>query len=157
MLQDIHLETCPRYIRKQSEDVFLSQFIHIPWPQPDHFAILPGYIENAIIKGLLSNNHIGFHIKRYVKNFLMLCEKYADEVDFKNNIVHYNGREILVKDYPISVDITGLNTLAKSDEVLKQEKYIKKIKGNNFLIYRTERTDPSKNIVRGFKAYDLFL
>jgi trehalose 6-phosphate synthase len=157
MLQDIHLQTCPAYIRERAEEVFLSQFIHIPWPQPDYFGVLPEYMQEAIVKGLLANNIIGFHIERYVKNFLMICEKYADKIDFKNNIVHYNGRKIYVKNYPISVDVTGLNQLVKSDEVLKKEEYVKKIKGNNFLIYRTERTDPSKNIVRGFKAYELFL
>ena len=157
MLQDTHLETCPAYIREKREDIFLSHFIHIPWPQPDYFGIFPRYIEKAIVEGLLSNNHLGFHIKRYVKNFLMLCEKYADYVDFKNNIVHFKGREVFVKDYPISVDTANLTEFAKSEEVLKQEEYVKKIKGDNFLIYRTERTDPSKNIIRGFKAYDLFL
>ncbi len=156
MLQDTHLQTCPSYIREKFDDIFLSQFIHIPWPHPDYFKIYPKYIRKAIIEGLLSNSHIGFHIERYVQNFLMTCEKYADEVDFKNNIVHYNGREIFVKNYPISVDVRKLNEFAKSKEVLKQEQYIKKIKGNKFLIYRTERTDPSKNIIRGFKAYDLF-
>ncbi|HML06154.1 MAG TPA: trehalose-6-phosphate synthase [Methanobacterium sp.] len=157
MLQDIHLQTCPSYIRKNFEEVVLSQFIHIPWPQPDYFGILPEYMQKSIIEGLLANDIIGFHIKKYVKNFLMLCEKYADEVDFKNNIVHYNGRKINVNNYPISVDILGLKKLAKTDEVLKNEEYVKKIKDNNFLIYRTERTDLSKNILRGFKAYDLFL
>ncbi len=156
MLQDTHLQTCPAYIREKFDDIFLSQFIHIPWPQPDYLSIFPQYIEKAIVEGLLSNNHIGFHIKRYVKNFLMSSEKYAEEVDFKNNIVHYDGRKIFVKNYPISVDSYKLTNLAKSKEVLKKEQYVKKIKGNNFLIYRTERTDPSKNIVRGFKAYDLF-
>ncbi|WP_255360694.1 trehalose-6-phosphate synthase [Methanobacterium sp. A39] len=156
MLQDTHLQTCPTYIREKFDDIFLSQFIHIPWPHPDYFNIYPRYISKAIIEGLLSNNHLGFHTKKYVKNFLMTCEKYAEEVDFKNNIVHYNGRETFVKNYPISVDIKKLNEFAKSNEVLKQEQYVKKIKGNNFLIYRTERTDPSKNIIRGFKAYDLF-
>ncbi len=156
MIQDYHLETCPGYIREQFEDVFLSQFIHIPWPQSEYFSILPEYMQEAIIKGLLSNDIIGFHIEKYVKNFLMICEEYADEVDFKKNIVHYDGREIFVKNYPISVDAARLNKLARSDEVLKHEQYVKKLKGNNFLIYRTERTDPSKNIVRGFKAYDLF-
>ncbi|WP_331275708.1 trehalose-6-phosphate synthase [Methanobacterium veterum] len=156
MLQDTHLQTCPAYIREKFDDIFLSQFIHIPWPHPDYFNIYPRYIRKFIIEGLLSNNHLGFHTKKYVKNFLMTCEKYADEVDFKNNIVHYNGRETFVKNYPISVDTKKLNEFAKSDEVLKQEQYVKKIKGNNFLIYRTERTDPSKNIIRGFKAYDLF-
>ena len=156
MLQDTHLQTCSWYIRQKFDDIFLSQFIHIPWPQSDYFSIYPRYIEKSIIEGLLSNDHIGFHIERYVKNFLMTCEKYAEEVDFKNNIVHYDGREIFVKNYPISVDVNKLNEFAKSNEVLKQEQYVKKIKGNNFLIYRTERTDPSKNIIRGFKAYDLF-
>ena len=156
MLQDTHLQTCPYYIREKFDDIFLSQFIHIPWPHPDYFNIYPRYIRKAIIEGLLSNNHIGFHIEKYVKNFLMTCQKYADEVDFKNNTVYYNGREIVVKNYPISVDVKKLNEFAKSDEVLKNEQYVKKIKGNNFLIYRTERTDPSKNIIRGFKAYDLF-
>ncbi len=157
MLQDFQLQTCPAHIRKKFENIFLSQFIHIPWPQPDYLGIFPRYIEKSIVEGLLSNNHIGFHIKRYVKNFLMICEKYADEVDFKNNVVHYDDREIFVKDYPISVDVAKLNKLAKSEEILKYDEYVKKIKGNNFLIYRTERTDPSKNIIRGFKAYDLFL
>lgn len=156
MLQDTHLQTCPSYIREKFDDVFLSQFIHIPWPQSEYFSILPEYIQKTIVEGLLSNNHIGFHIKSYVKNFLMICEKYADKVDFKNYIVYYEGRETHIKNYPISVDIDRLNRLAESREVLKQEQYVKKIKGNNFLIYRTERTDPSKNIVRGFKAYDLF-
>ncbi len=156
MLQDIHLQTCPLYIRQKFEDIFLSQFIHIPWPQPDYFSILPDYIEKSIIEGLLSNDHIGFHIKKYVKNFLMTCEKYADGVDFKNNIVYHKDRKIFVNNYPISVDVKKLNKIALSNEVLKYEEYVKKIKGNNFLIYRTERTDLSKNIIRGFKAYDLF-
>jgi trehalose 6-phosphate synthase len=157
MLQDIHLFLCPIYIKEELDDVFLSHFIHIPWPHPDYFSILPDYMAKSIVEGLLSNDLIGFHIKKYVKNFLTTCEKYADEVDFKNNKVIHNGREIFVKDYPISVDDKKLKMLAKSENVLKKEDVIKRIKNDRFLIYRTERTDPSKNIIRGFKAYNLFL
>lgn len=157
MLQDIHLFLCPSYIKEKLEDAFLSHFIHIPWPHPDYFSILPDYMQKSIVDGLLSNDLIGFHIKKYVRNFLTTCEGYADEVDFKNNKVIYNGREVFIKDYPISVDDKKLKILAKSEEVLKKEEIIKKIKKDRLLIYRTERTDPSKNIIRGFKAYDLFL
>lgn len=157
MLQDIHLFLCPSYIKEKLDNVFLSHFIHIPWPHPDYFSILPEYMEKSIVEGLLSNDLIGFHIKKYVKNFLMTCEKYADDVDFKNNRVIYNGHDVLIKNYPISIDDKKLKSLAKSEEVLKKEETIKKIKKDKLLIYRTERTDPSKNIVRGFKAYDLFL
>lgn len=157
MLQDIHLELCPGYIRKEYEDIFLSQFIHVPWPQPDYFEIFPKHIQKAMIEGLLSNDIIGFHIKRYVKNFLMTCEDYADHIDWENNIVHFKGYETHVRNYPISVDTKNLKKKSKFEEVLKYEEYIKKIKGNMFLFYRTERIDPSKNIIRGFEAYDIFL
>jgi trehalose 6-phosphate synthase len=157
MLQDYHLYLCPGYIREKIEDIFLSQFIHIPWPQPEYFCILPEYMEEAIIDGLLSNDIVGFHIKKYVDNFLRTCEPYADKVDYQKKMIWYNGRKILVKNYPISVDVQGLKELAKTGAVLEKEEIIKKIKGDCFLIYRTDRADLSKNITRGFKAYDLFL
>ena len=157
ILQDYHLYLCPKFIRGKLGDIFLSQFIHIPWPQPEYFCIIPDYMEESIITGILSNDIVGFHIEKYVKNFLRTCEKYADHVDMENNIVRYGGRTIYVKNYPISVDDQGLLKLSNSKEVSKKEEIIRKVKGDNFLLYRTDRADLSKNIIRGFKAYDLFL
>lgn len=157
MLQDYHLYLCPSYIRKKMKNTFLSQFIHIPWPQSEYYNILPKYMRKEIIDGLLSNNLLGFHIPRYVTNFIQTCEEYADEVDYGNGIVWQNGQATHVKSYPISVDYDGIKEMASSKEVSKKEKLIKKIKGDYFLFYRTDRADLSKNIIRGFKAYELFL
>lgn len=157
ILQDYHLYLCPALIRQELEDIFLSQFIHIPWPQPDYFSMLPSYMEEAIIRGLLSNDIVGFHIPRYACNFLMTCEKYADLVDYYQQKVIFEGRVIQVKSYPISVDDEGIKNFAASEEVKEKEKLIKELKGDNILIYRTDRADLSKNIIRGFRAYDLFL
>jgi trehalose 6-phosphate synthase len=157
MLQDYHLYLCPYFLRKKLGDIFLSQFIHIPWPQPEYFCIIPRYMEESIIKGLLSNDILGFHIEKYVNNFLRTCEKYAEKVDFDKGIVYHDGRRTIVKNYPISVDDKGLKELAKSENVLLKENIVKEIKKDYFLIYRTDRADLSKNIIRGFKAYKLFL
>ncbi len=157
MLQDYHLYTCPGYIREKVDDIFLSHFIHIPWPQSEYFSILPEYMQEAIIRGLLSNDIIGFHLEKYAKNFLHTCEPYVDKVEYETGSIWHEGRRISVKHYPISVDDKKLIENAKSQEVTKKEELIRKIKGNNFLIYRTDRADLSKNIVRGFKAYELFL
>ncbi|MCE5215184.1 MAG: trehalose-6-phosphate synthase, partial [Methanobacterium sp.] len=157
MLQDYHLYLCPTYIREKMKNVFLSQFIHIPWPQSEYFSIIPEYMRKAIIDGLLSNNLLGFHIPRYVTNFLQTCETYADEVDYDHGIVRYNGQTTHVKSYPISVDYEGIKKQASSQEVSKNEELIKEIKGECFLFYRTDRADLSKNIIRGFQAYELFL
>lgn len=157
MLQDYHLYTCPRYIREKLDDVFLSHFIHIPWPQSEYFSILPEYMQEAIINGLLSNDIVGFHLEKYARNFLYTCEPYVDKVDYEKRLIWHEGRVIHVKNYPISVDDKKLLENAKNSEVLKKETQIKEIKGDNFLIYRTDRADLSKNIIRGFKAYELFL
>jgi len=53
MLQDYHLYLCPTFIRKELKETFLSQFIHIPWPQSEYFSIIPEKMKNAIIEGLL--------------------------------------------------------------------------------------------------------
>jgi trehalose 6-phosphate synthase len=157
MLQDYHLYLCPTYIRKKLKDTFLSQFIHIPWPQSEYFSIIPEYMRKAIIEGLLSNNLLGFHLPRYVTNFIQTCEEYADDVDYIKGIIWHNGRATHVKSYPISVDYEGIKELARSPGVLEKEKLIKEIKGDYFLFYRTDRIDLSKNIIRGFEAYELFL
>ncbi len=157
MLQDYHLYLCPTYIRKKLKDTFLSQFIHIPWPQSEYFSIIPEYMRKEIIEGLLSNNLLGFHLPRYVNNFIQTCEEYADDVDYGNGIIWYNGMATHVKSYPISVDYEGIKGMAHSPGVLEKEKLVKEIKGDYFLFYRTDRIDLSKNIIRGFEAYELFL
>lgn len=157
MIQDYHLYTCPGYIREKLDDIFLSQFIHIPWPQSEYFSILPEYMQEAIVRGLLSNDILGFHLKKYAMNFLYTCEPYVDKVDYDKSLIWHDGRVISVKAYPISVDCERLVENAKSNEVIQKEGIIKKIKGDCFLIYRTDRADLSKNINRGFMAYELFL
>lgn len=157
MLQDYHLYLCPSYIRKKMKNTFLSQFIHIPWPQSEYFSIIPEYMRKAIIEGLLSNNLLGFHIPRYVTNFIQTCEEYGAEVDYTDGIIWHNGQTTHVKSYPISIDYEGIKEMASSEEVLEKEKWIKEIKGDCFLFYRTDRADLSKNIIRGFQAYELFL
>jgi len=157
MLQDYHLYLCPTYIREKLKKTFLSQFIHIPWPQTEYFSIIPEYMRKSIVEGLLSNNLLGFHIPRYVTNFLQACEEYADEVDYDQGMVWHKDHVTHVKSYPISVDYAGIKEMAASPDVREKEDLIRKIKGENFLIYRTDRADLSKNIIRGFRAYDLFL
>jgi len=157
MIQDYHLYTCPGYIREKMDDIFLSHFIHIPWPQSEYFSILPEYMQEAIVKGLLSNDILGFHLKKYAMNFLYTCEPYVEKVDYDSSKIWHDGRVISVNNYPISVDCKKLIENAKSSEVIQKEELIKQIKGDCFLIYRTDRADLSKNINRGFMAYELFL
>ena len=157
MLQDYHLYLAASYISDKVQNTFLCQFIHVPWPESDYMSTLPVYMKESILEGLLSNDLVGFHIPRYVDNFLMSCQGFADEVDYQNRVVFNDGHETMVRSYPISVDIDSLKQIANSPKVNQYEDNIQRIKDDNFLIYRTDRADLSKNIIRGFEAYELFL
>jgi trehalose 6-phosphate synthase len=157
LLQDYHLYLAPEYIRSLKSDIFLNQFIHVPWPDSSYFSTLPSYMKESILTGLLANDVVGFHIPKYVNNFLDSCEGFADSVDHENSKIYQNGNETQIKSYPISIDTKGLNELSKDREVNMYERLVQKVKGDNFLIYRTDRADMSKNIARGFVAYEKFL
>jgi len=70
--------------------------------------------------------------------------------------VTYAGRAVDVHARPISVDPEEFTALAESDEVRSQEAELEATRPE-VLIVRVDRTDPSKNIVRGFRAYELLL
>ncbi len=157
MLHDYHLYTCPRLVRERHPDVFLHQFIHIPWPQSDYWRVLPRHIRRAVISGLLANDIVAFHTQRYVRNFLVCCEELLGlDVNHENDSVIVDGREVWVRAYPISIDCSEFDRLADSQAVLAEEEAIKEFRRDH-LILRVDRMDLSKNIVRGFKAFDMFL
>ncbi len=62
-----------------------------------------------------------------------------------------------MRTYPISIDIETLQKHGKDSTVMSKMKEVDEIVGNCKLIYRTDRADLSKNIIRGFQAYDMFL
>lgn len=157
MLHDYHLYTCPELVRQRHPEAFLHQFIHIPWPQSDSWRVLPRHIRRAVIRGLLANDIVAFHTRRYVRNFLVCCEEILGlQVDYEKSLVKYNGREVWARAYPISIDCADFERLASSGPVLKEEEKIKEMR-REYLILRVDRMDLSKNIVRGFKAFDMFL
>jgi len=110
-----------------------------------------------VISGLLANDIVAFHTRRYVRNFLVCCEEILGlEVDYQRSSVKYEGREVWVRAYPISIDCADFERLAESPSVLAEEDKIHDFR-RDYLVLRVDRMDLSKNIVRGFKAFDMFL
>jgi trehalose 6-phosphate synthase len=157
MLHDYHLYTAPRLIREARPDAFLHHFVHIPWPHPDAWRILPGSWREAIYRGLLANDIIGFHLPSYVHNFLDCCRELMElEVDYRNDVVHHEGGETWIRAYPLGVDSERLRRVADSGAIANYERELL-ARRREHLIIRVDRADLSKNILRGFTAFDQFL
>ena len=106
---------------------------------------------------MLSNDIIGFHTTAYCRNFLQCCRELMElEVDYERMAVTYEGREIWVRAYPLSIDTQRLYRAAESADVAFYEKELLR-RRRDHLIIRVDRADLSKNVLRGFTAFDVFL
>lgn len=160
LLHDYQLYMVPRFLREQlgerADGAFISLFVHIPWPEPDYWRVLPEYIREGVLESLLEANMVAFHTERYARNFVDTAIHILGlEGDAEKGVIYKDGREVWVRDYPISIDPAEFEELAESDEVKDEEGAIQELPGQ--LLARVDRLDLSKNTVRGFEAYGRML
>jgi trehalose 6-phosphate synthase len=144
--QDYHLYLAPRYVRDVCPDATLAHFVHIPWPARDYWYVLPERMRVAVHDGLLANDVVGFHAERWRRNFLRSAE----------DIAGFDGSGVLVTAHPISIDTDEFARIAASEGVREAEAEIVASRPEK-LVVRVDRTDPSKNVVRGVRAFELYL
>jgi trehalose 6-phosphate synthase len=154
---DYHLYLAPRMVRDARPETTLQQFVHIPWPQADYWHVLPLDARQEIHLGLLANDVVGFHTDRWRRSFLHSCEDFVGLTpDYEHGTLELDGRTVRVNANPISVDTAEFDELAESAAVLAAERRLE-LERPEKLVLRVDRTDPSKNVVRGFRAFELFL
>jgi trehalose 6-phosphate synthase len=157
MLHDYHLYVAPKLIRAERPDLFLHHFVHIPWTQPDAWRVLPADIREDLYEGILSNDIIAFHTRSYRRNFLLCCRELFDlEVDEEAGVVRFEGRDVWVRSYPLPISAETFHRTAQRPAVHQYEREILR-RRREHLILRVDRADLSKNVLRGFTAFDLFL
>src|SRR6201991_405109 len=157
MVHDYHLYTLPAMVREARPDVFLHHFVHIPWTQPDAWRVLPRDIREDVFEGILANDIVAFHTRAYRRNFLLCCRELFDlDVDERAGVVHFNGRDVWVRAYPLPISADTFKRTAQRPAVHEYEREILR-RRREHLILRVDRADLSKNILRGFSAFDLFL
>ncbi|HEX2181159.1 MAG TPA: trehalose-6-phosphate synthase [Rubrobacteraceae bacterium] len=157
LLHDYQLYMTPLFVRERlGPDAFVSLFVHIPWPESDYWRVLPQYVREGVLESLLAADVVAFHTRGYARNFAETAVRVLGvEYDAKKGAIHHEGREVWVRAYPISIDPAEFEELAGSEAVLEQEKFVKRLPGK--LLLRVDRTDLSKNVVRGFQAYGRML
>jgi trehalose 6-phosphate synthase len=157
MVHDYHLYTLPGMVRRARPDVFLHHFVHIPWSQSDAWRVLPKFMREELYRGILSCDIIGFHTRSYRRNFLQCCEDLMGlDVDFDRGVVRCEDREVWVRAYPLPIDAGAVQAVAKRQRTQDFEAELLR-RRRDHLILRVDRADLSKNVLRGFGAFDIFL
>lgn len=158
MLQDYHLYLAPGFLREWRPEIMLQQFIHIPWPDQDYWRLVPRAMRQAICRSLLANDIVGFQTPQHARSFINTVEANLDdvEIDRRQREISYRGRVTRVRVYPISIDPAHVLEVAESEDAKRHEEHLRSFL-NEYTIIRVDRAEPSKNVVRGFLAYDRLL
>ena len=103
LVHDYHFALLPKLVRDRLPGATIITFWHIPWPNPEAFAILPWREE--MLQGLLGSSILGFHTQFHVNNFVDTVDRSLEaRVDRETFNVTYGGRVTAVKRYPISIE-----------------------------------------------------
>jgi trehalose 6-phosphate synthase len=152
LVQDYHLCLVPRALRDLAPGTRIAHFHHSPFAGPDEVRLLPEPMWRELLDGLLGADVLGFHTERWAQNFLECCRCLPDAA-VRGRSVRWRGRTIRVRVFPISIDADVLRERARAPEVEAKREGLLRWLGDRALVLRVDRTDLSKNIVRGFLAY----
>jgi len=158
LVQDYHLSLGPALLRERQPDAAIVHFSHIPFAGPIYLRILPTFMWEELLAGVLGADLVGFNAARWADHFLLACrELNGAKVDLRRRVVRWHGRATHVGVYPISVDVEDLRDLAGSTETKNAREWIEDFRGDAKLILRVDRAELSKNALRGFAAYEELL
>ena len=157
LIQDYHLSLAPRLLRERYPAARIAHFEHTPWAPPEYFQLLPDDVAVALIDGMLGADHAGFLAARWADAFLDCCETVlgADVVRIRpgSGRVRYRNHVTQVAVHPLGVDAAELRARARAEDVRGNALALRELAQGRQLIVRVDRTELSKNIVRGLAAY----
>jgi trehalose 6-phosphate synthase len=163
LVQDYHLCLAPRMLRERLGDTAIAHFCHTPWAPPDYYRMLPAEMGRALLDGILGADYAGFHAERWATAFMDCCaDLLGADVDRTGGTgpglgsvgrVTYRGRVTQVAVQPLGVDAPALRERARAGDVQAHVSTLSQAADGRKLIVRVDRTELSKNIVRGLVAY----
>lgn len=150
LVQDYHLALVPGMLREQRPDCRVLHFTHTPFCGPNSIRVLPDHVATALMASMASAP-CGFHTLRWRDSYLACAQEVL-------------GRSLLLETKqpsaftaPLGPDIDALLSVASSDAARAESTTLGELVGDRAVIMRVDRIEPSKNIVRGFMAFDVLL
>ncbi|MFF9096191.1 trehalose-6-phosphate synthase [Streptomyces sp. NPDC014802] len=143
IVQDYHLTLVPGMLRELRPDLRIGHFSHTPWAPPEYFRMLPDDIARQVLRGMLGADRLGFLTRRWADAFTACCEQFAGGLGDTRIGVHGLGADAdFLRERSHQADVGERMTALREQ-----------IGAGRRTIVRVDRTELSKNIVRGLLAF----
>lgn len=144
----------PAMLRARVPAARIGFFLHVPFPSPDVFRILPPAA--ALAEGVLGADLVGFHTDGYRRNFI---DAAVETVGAERRVggVRHAGRNIAVQVHPIAVDARDFVMRAQTPSTVARVEEIRREAGGRKILLGIDRLDYTKGIPRRLLAFDRLL
>lgn len=150
-VQDYQLNLVPTYLREMRPDLRIGFFLHIPFPPIELYSRLPWREE--LVEGLLGADLVGFQTPGASANFLRLAKRRPGVTASRGRAHTRDGRDVVVRDFPISIDSRGFHELATSEKVQAETAKLREDLGNpETIIFGVDRLDYTKGLRQRIRA-----
>ena len=159
LVHDFHLMLVPARFAAATtrRNSTLAYFHHTPWCDPGYFGLLPNEVRCAILGSLLNCDFVGFHSRRWAENFKGCCLEHLPGVVMTGDTAIFKDRATQITVAPGPIDASTARDLADSRLAHQWRELLAARAGDRKVLVRVDRLDLWKNIVRGFRAYELLL
>lgn len=161
LVQDYHLTLVPGLLRERRPDVRVGHFSHTPWAPPDYFRMLPDDVAGQVLRGVLGSDRAAFLTRRWAEAFAACCADVLGAEVTREGAgpdgplsVRFEGRTTRLGVHGLGADADFLRERAHRADVEERMAALREQIGpDRKAIVRVDRTELSKNIVRGLRAY----
>ncbi len=144
LVQDYHLSLVAARLQQLRPDLACVHFSHTPFAPPMWLGALPADAARELVEGMAAHRACGFHTQRWADDFAASARSVA-------------GIEARTFVAPLASDPDDIRAVAASSACADALRDLEEIAGDRAVIGRVDRVELSKNILRGFLAYDLLL
>jgi trehalose 6-phosphate synthase len=141
LVQDYHLCLVAAELADARPDLRCVHFTHTPFAPPVWLSPLPDPSARELLEGMAAYRACGFHTSRW-----------AD--DFHESSLQLAGRAPRTFVAPLASDPEDIRAEAASPACASALLELDEVVGDRLVIGRVDRVELSKNILRGFLAYD---
>ncbi|MGW2558395.1 alpha,alpha-trehalose-phosphate synthase (UDP-forming) [Streptomyces sp. NPDC001514] len=170
LIQDYHLALAPGMLREHRPDLRIGHFSHTPWAPPEYFRMLPDDIAEELLLGMLGADRLGFLTERWARTFMRTCPSVLGPYDVVPSWPKDQAPSITVRGpgpargrtwigvHGLGADAEFLRRRSHETDVAERMVALREQVGpGRKTIVRVDRTELSKNIVRGLLAYRALL
>lgn len=174
-IHDYNLWLVPAFLRRLRPDVRIAFFHHTAFPPPDIFNIVPWRRE--LVGSLLQCDYVGFHVPRYVENFVDVVRAHAPVevlereacaprfltwgcalgVESAATRIRAGDRELRVGAHPVGIDVARIESILAEPAMQERVAHLREELGGRTVVLSVERLDYVKGPLEKLEAYERFL